>query len=65
MMQGALNRLGGGVANAGAGGMAQGFDDTNKNSLISDIRNYFTRSVRAGMLPSGQMAGGSQTSQIL
>jgi len=37
----------------------QAFDDTNKNSLISDIKNYFTKSVRAGMMPA------AQTSQIL
>ena len=29
------------------------YDDTNKNSLISDIKNYFTKSVRAGMIQGG------------
>lgn len=46
---GMLNRLTGGAAQAQA---PSTFDDTNKNSLISDIKNYFTKSVRAGMLPA-------------
>jgi hypothetical protein len=28
---------------------SSGFDDENKKSLISDIKNYFTKSYRAGM----------------
>lgn len=47
----------------GAKGQQQAYDDSNKNSLISDIKNYFTKSVRPGAgLPS---ASGGQTSQIL
>jgi hypothetical protein len=42
-----------------------GFDDGNKNSLISDIKNYFTKSVRAGMIPSGGPGGSNQATQIL
>lgn len=47
-----------------ASGVAQNlFDDGNKNSLISDIKNYFTKSIRPGMTTS--TGPGNQTSQIL
>jgi hypothetical protein len=40
----------GGVGGA-AGSIMGGYDDENKKSLISDIKNYFTKSYRAGMAP--------------
>lgn len=62
-----------GAAKAGAGALAAaGFDDSNKNSLISDIKNYFTKSVRPGGMipggaggPGGQGGSGKDTSLIL
>lgn len=52
-----------GLFKMGSGGPQNLFDDGNKNSLISDIKNYFTKSVRPGMTPS--TGPGNQTSQIL
>ena len=42
-------------------GNMSGFDDENKKSLISDIKNYFTKSYRPGMA----QGIGQQTNQIL
>lgn len=46
--------LGGGAGNAlGLGGP----DDEMKKSLISDIRNYFTKSMRGGVIGGGPGSG--------
>jgi hypothetical protein len=42
--------FGGNFGLSGAAGMFGGPDDEMKKSLISDIRNYFTKSVRGGMV---------------
>lgn len=63
----------GGLTGSNAGqaalGLFGGPDDEMKKSLISDIRNYFTKSVRggAGLIP-GMISGGSgqqDTTKIL
>ena len=51
---GVLSKIGMGGGAQGPQNMAGGYDDSNKNSLISDIKNYFTKSVRPGMQPGSQ-----------
>lgn len=42
---------------------AQGYDDSNKNSLISDIKSYFTKSIKPGFGGPGSTSNATQ--QIL
>ena len=50
-------------AASGVGNFLNAFEDENKKSLISDIRNYFTKSYRGG---ASMIQGiGNQTNQIL
>ena len=46
----------GGVSNMMPGLGGSSFEDENKKSLISDIKNYFTKSIRPGMI-TGQQIG--------
>ena len=41
------------------------FDDTNKNSLISDIKSYITKSIKPGFGGPGSGGASAQSQQIL
>lgn len=70
MFGGNFGGMTGSNAGGGPAGLFSGPDDEMKKSLISDIRNYFTKSMRggAGLITGigGAMGGGSQdTTKIL
>lgn len=44
---------------------SQGYDDSNKNSLISDIKSYFTKSIKPGFGGPGSSGTSNATQQIL
>jgi len=56
--------LGGNSSQQSSSNMSH-FDDTNKNSLISDIKSYITKSIKPGFGGPGSGGASAQSQQIL